>query len=184
MIFFIQRFNSFLAFFLCATLLTSCYDKISGEPAPSAEDDKVNTLIQKEIDTLMKDRTLMQERIDSVQASMEENALRPKLVEYSRKEYFQYDSMMRQIDQQIDYFKIRKALRTKDIQDRIKMGLSRKDLDAEFTAAEIDSKANIKKYSWRLLPPPPKKEVKGGEKKDEHGADSHGTAAEKQKSSH
>lgn len=179
MIFFILRFNSFLALVLCATLLTSCLEKVISEPPPKLEDDKVASLIQKEIDALESDKTKMQERIASVQAAMEENALRPKLVEYSRKEFFQYDSMMRQIDQQIDYFKIRKALRSKDVSDRIKKGLLKKDLENELYAAEIDFKANLKKYSWRLLPPPPKKETKEGEAKAGNGEDSHGSAAEK-----
>lgn len=176
MIFFILRFNSFLALVLSATLLTSCLEKVVGEPAPKVEDDKVIALIQKEIDALESDKTKMQERIDSVNASIEENALRPKLSEYSRREFFQYDSMMRQIVQQIDYFTIRKSMRTKDVHDRIKKGLTLKDLEAELVPAEIDFKANAKKYAWRLLPPPPKKESK--DKKEGHGEGEHGAPAE------
>lgn len=181
MIFFVMRFNSFLALALTATLLTSCFKKESEVIPPKLEDDKVLGLIQKEIDDLTKDKKKMQERIDSVNASIEENALRPKMVEYSRRELFQYDSMMRKIEQQIDYFKIRKSLREKDVYDRIKKGLTSEGLEKEFVSAELDFKANLTKYPWRSLPEPPKKESK--EKTEGHGEDPHGGDKKEEKSS-
>lgn len=172
MIFFVLRFNSFLALVLSATLLTSCLKKESDVIPPKVEEDKVLDLFQKEIDGLLVDRTKMQERINSVNESIQENALRPKLIEYSRRELFQYEGMMRQIDQTVDYYKIRKALREQDVYGRIKKGLTKESLEKEFATSELDFKANLQKYSWRQLPAPPKKESK--EKKEGQGEDPHG----------
>lgn len=168
MIFFQLRFNSFLALALSATLLVSCLEKKHEITPPKLEEDKVLVLIQKEIALLEADKTKMQERLDSVNQSLEENALRPKMLDFSRREYFEYDKMARQIDQRLDYYKIRKALRENDVSARIQKGLTLKELEQEGVDYEIAQKANVEKYKWRALPALPKKDD-GKEKKEGHG---------------
>lgn len=172
MIFFLLRFNSFLRLLFGATLLVSCLEKTPPEAIPATQDDdKIVGLLQTEIVLLEADRKVMQERIAQVEKSLEENALRPMVQEYSRKEFFQYDKMMRQIDQQIDYFKIKKALREKNVYERVKKGLNLKDLEVELAAFELDKKATAKTYAWRKLPklekPKEQKKQEGHEEKED-----------------
>ncbi len=170
MIFFKLRLNSFLALLSCATLLISCLEKKAPESIPArVEDDKVSEMIQKEIAVLELDRASMASRLESTQQSLDENALRPATQEYTRKEYFQYEKMARQIDQQIDFLKIRKALREKDVFERLKKGLTLKDLENELAEYEMNAKANTKSYPWRKLP---KVEKSKDPKKEKEGAES------------
>lgn len=187
MIFFKTRFNSFLRLFFCATLLTSCFEKKEPAAVPATqEDDKVVELIQTEITVLEADKAVMKERIAQTQKSLDENALRPVMQEYTRKEYFQYERMLRQIEQQIDYLKIKKALREKTVHERLKKGLTLQDLDEEKAAFEIDAKANVKNYPWRKLPKLEKpKEAKKEGDHGEESADGHGDSkAEDSKGGH
>lgn len=179
MIFFKTRFNSFLRLFFCATLLVSCFEKKDAAVIPAtAQDDRVSEIMQKEIDALIADQVVMQARLKATEDSLEENALRPSMQEYTRREYFQYERMSRRIDQQIDYLKVRKALREKEIHERLKKGLTLKDLEQELAEFEVDNKANVKSYPWRKLPKLEK--PKDAKKEGEHGEKpegGHGEAA-------
>lgn len=155
MIFSKSRLFSFLALICCATLLISCFEKKSDEAPARIEDDKVSAALDKEIKTLTSDKEKMQLRMNSARVDLEENALRPKLLAFIRKEYFGYEKMDRQIDQQIAYYKIKKVLRDKDVQDRLSK-ITRKDLEKEMADYEISIKANPPVFPWRKLADPEK----------------------------
>lgn len=155
MIFYLTRLVSFLAFVCCATLLVSCSKKEAVETPARVEDDKVAPLIDKELAALNSDKDKMKLRLDKAKLDLEENALRPKLLDFSRKEYFRYEKLDRQIDQQIAYYKIRKALRDKSVRDRLGK-LTVKTLDKELTDYEIEIQTNKPVFPWRSLPEPEK----------------------------
>jgi predicted unusual protein kinase regulating ubiquinone biosynthesis (AarF/ABC1/UbiB family) len=159
MIFFKVRFNSSLALVLTATLLISCLEKKPGAPPlVGLENDDIIKSIEKEIAGLEVDKLKMQERLDSINKEIEENALRPKALEFFRRDYFNYEKMARQIDQRLNYYKIRKALREQDLKDRIqKKTLTQEALGQESIDHKVQLQAQVQKYPWRALPPLKKK---------------------------
>ncbi|MCC6138464.1 MAG: hypothetical protein IT287_07510 [Bdellovibrionaceae bacterium] len=155
MIFFINRFISFLPLVFSATLLISCSEKKSEAVPARMSDDKVVIAIDKELSALIADKEKMKQRLENSKASLEENALRPKIISYLRKEYFSYEKMDRHIDQQIAYYKIKKSLREKDVHERLSK-ITVKDLEKEMLAYEIELAANKPVFPWRALPEPEK----------------------------
>jgi hypothetical protein len=142
----------------------------SETPPPTLEQDPTLQLMEKEISELEVDLSKMQARMDYAQSLMDENALRPKLLDMTRKEYYKYDKLARQIEQEIAYKKIRMAMRTRTLGPEIKsLTLEQLAIQAEDYKASL--KAVNKKYPWRelSLPEPPSakdKEKDAKESKD------------------
>lgn len=153
MIFYKHLIYSFLLILCGALSLSGCFKKDAEAVPPTLADDEILISLKKDITSLEKDLSDMKKRIELSEKAIEEYALKPRLLDMSRKDFFQFDKMYRQIDQLIAYKKIKISLRERDLEIRLK-NLTKKDLKAEFEEFQISLEANKPKYPWRDLEPP------------------------------
>lgn len=132
-------------------------------------DDRVVGFIEKEILLLEADLVKVNGHLASSKKSMAENTMRPKILDYERREYFRYEKMARQIEQQIAYYKIRRSLRLKDVELRLGK-ITHEDLKREANEYSISSEANKHKFVWRDLEPPAAEKAAPPPKKEDSGA--------------
>ena len=141
-------------YLLCGTwMLIGCFNKEQTPEPPTIADDEILASLKKDIEGLELDLTDMKKRIELSEAAIKEYALKPRLLDLSRKDFFQFDKMYRQINQTIAYKKIKLSLRTRDLEKRLK-GLTKESLKEEFKDYQISLEANKPKYPWKELEPP------------------------------
>jgi len=138
----------YLLLLIGATLFTTACFK-NGATLVTREDDKVRTDLLADLKQLELDNSIIENQVKIARTRIEELTISPKMYDIAKKDMYQKEKYLSQIQQQIAYIKIKLNDREKYFLEN-QRALTKEKFDKEFEEYSLNKESNPVDFPWRI----------------------------------